>query len=232
MKKILLSALMIGAAAMSANAQANSVLVYGDLRYSATKDAGDNKTRMFNFNPGIGYQFNDYFTLGLTGSFGTTRTRLKTQTEWDFNNTYSAGVFMRGTMRLNRYFVMFNQLEAGYTGGSNGNTGTNTTNSNFNGFYASLTPAIGVIVHDGFALNFGFGGIDFKTVKMSGVVGAKASTSFDLTWGTQFNIGVSKNISCGMHRRHRGHHMMMNHGSRIEKEDMKDDDDAKEEKED
>ncbi|MFA6060395.1 MAG: outer membrane beta-barrel protein [Taibaiella sp.] len=231
MKKVLLSALMIGAAAMSANAQANSVLVYGDLRYSTTKDAADNKTRIFNFNPGIGYQFNDYFTLGLTGSFGTARTRMNNQTEWDFNNTYSAGVFMRGTMRINRYFVMFNQLEAGYIGGANGNTGTNST-TNFNGFYASLTPAVGVIIHDGFALNFGFGGIDFKTTKLSNVVGAKATTSFDLTWGTQFNIGVSKNIMCGrMHKRHRGHHMMMNHGSKIEKEDM-DDKDEKEEKED
>lgn len=229
MKKILLSALMIGAAAMSANAQAGSVLVYGDLGIHSTKDANDNKTRDFSINPGIGYQFNDNWTLGLYGSFGTHRVRLNNQTEWNFNNTYSAGVFARYTMPISKIFVLFNQLGAGYVGGSNGNTGINST-TNFNGFEATLTPAIGVVIHDGFALNFGFGGIDFKTVKMSGAT--KSTTSFDLTWGTQFNIGVSKNIMCGrMHKRHRGHHMMMNHGSRVEKDDM-DDKEEKEEKED
>ncbi|RYZ40379.1 MAG: hypothetical protein EOP49_29580, partial [Sphingobacteriales bacterium] len=161
MKKLILSALLIGTAATAVNAQsiANSVLVYGDLSYTSVKDGGDNKTRNFDFNPGLGYQFNDYFGAGLWGNVGTTRQRLATQTEWNYLNTYGIGVFLRSTVRLNKIFAMYNQLEAGYIGGAVGNTGTNTT-SNFNGFRASLTPAIAVYVHDGLALNFGFGGIN------------------------------------------------------------------------
>lgn len=223
MKKIMLSALMIGTAATAVNAQANSVLVYGALNYRSVKDASDNKTRNFDFHPGIGYQFDNHFTLGLTGSFGTSRVRLSTQKEWNFQNTYSAGVFMRSTMKINRYFALYNQLEAGYIGGANGNTGVNST-TNFNGFYANLTPAIGVLVHDGLALNFAFGGLDYRTTKFVGAT--TATNTFDLTWGTQMSIGVSKNISCGRMRKHRHRGHMMNHGSRVEKEDMNDKDES------
>lgn len=232
MKKLLLSALLIGSAATAVNAQsiANTVLVYGDLTYTSVKDAADNKTRNFDFHPGIGYQFNEYIGAGLMGSFGTSRVRLNGQTEWNYLNTYSAGVFVRSTMRFNRYFAVYNQLEAGYIGGAAGNTGTNTT-SNFNGFRASLAPAIAVYVHDGLALNFGFGGINYETVKNSSSItnpNPKSTNTFNLTWGTQFNIGVSKNIGCGMmkKRHHKRGGMMMNHGSKIEKEDMNDKDES------
>jgi hypothetical protein len=229
MKKLILSALFIGTAATAVQAQsiANSVLVYGDLSYTTVKDAADNKTRNFDFNPGIGYQFNEYVAVGIMGSFGTNRTRLNNQTEWNFQNTYSAGVFVRGTMRFNKIFAMYHQLEAAYVGRSNGNTGNNTT-LNANGFRASLTPAIAVYVHDGLALNFGFGGINFETMKNASTTlnpNPKSTNTFNLTWGTQFNIGVSKNIMCN--RMHKRHHRggMMNHGSKVEKEEMNDKDD-------
>lgn len=226
MKKLILSALLIGTAATAVNAQsiANSVLVYGDLSYTTTKDAADNKTRVFDFHPGIGYQFNDYVGAGIMGNIGTNRVRLNNQKEWNYTNTYGIGVFVRSTMRLNRIFAMYNQLEAQYIGGATGNTGTNTT-SNYNGFRASLTPAIAVYVHDGLALNFGFGGINYETTKAAGAV--KGDHQFNVTWGSQVNIGVSKNLMCGrMHRKHHRGGMMMNHGSRIEKEDMKDKDES------
>lgn len=226
MKKIFLSTLLIGGAAVAAHAQANSVLVYGDLGIHSSKDAADNKTRGFNINPGIGYQFNRNWTLGLAGGFGTERSRAAGATEWDFANTYNAGVFVRHTMPVGRFFALFTQLEAGYQGMSLGNTGSNST-ANANGFYARLTPAVAVYIIDGFALNFGFGGIQFETMKASGA--SKSNTNFDLTWGTQFNIGVSKNILCGRH--HKGHHrgMMMNHGSKLDKHEIEED--AKEYKE-
>jgi hypothetical protein len=92
--------------------------------------------------------------------------------------------------------------------------------TNANGFYAKLTPAVGVNIIDGFALNFGFGGIEFETMKVSGA--ASSNTSFDLTWGTQFNIGGSKNILCGRHKHHhRG--QMMNHLSRLDKKEIEED---------
>lgn len=221
MKKLILSALMIGGAAMAAHAQPNSVLVFGDLGIHSTKDANDNKTRSFNINPGIGYQFNRNWTLGLAGGFGTARSRQVNQKEWNFTNTYNAGVFVRHTLPVGKIFAFFSQLEAGYKGMSIGNTGVNTT-TNANGFYAKLTPAVAVYVFDGFALNFGFGGIEYNTMKFSGA--SKASSAFDLTWGSQFNIGVSKNFSCGhMRKHHRGHGPQINHGSRMDKHEIEED---------
>lgn len=220
MKKFFLSAIMIGGVAMAAHAQPNSVLVFGDLGVHTTKDANDNKTRSFNISPGIGYQFNRNWTLGLAGGFETSRSRPVNTKDWNFNNTYNAGVFVRHTVPVGKFFAFFSQLEAGYQGRSIGNTGTNTT-LNANGFYAKLTPAVAVYVADGFALNFGFGGIEYNTLKFSGAT--KANSSFDLTWGTQFNIGVSKNFSCGHMRRHHGHGPQINHGSRMDKHEIEED---------
>ena len=223
MKKIILSALIIGGAAATVHAQANSVLVYGQLGIHSNKDAGDNKNFRFNFNPGVGYQFNDNWTVGVTGSFGTARTKAKTAKDWTYNNDYSAGAFLRYTMPVGKIFAFYNQLEALYIGSSSGTTGTGVNPPNTNGFRASLTPAVAIMVHNGFALNFGFGGIDFTTEKVSGAKGS--DNSFNLTWGTQFNIGVSKNIFCG--HKHRKGHMKMNHGSKVEKEDMEDEKEEK-----
>ena len=229
MKKIILSALLIGGAAVAANAQANSVLVYGQLGISTTKSANDDKNFNFNFHPGIGYQFNDNWTVGLTGSFGTSRLKQKGMSDWTYSNSYSAGAFLRYTMPVGKIFAFYNQLEAGYMGSSSGNTGGGPGSSNpgTNGFQVGLTPAVQIFIHDGFALNFGFGGINFYTDKVSGASGS--TTHFDLTWGSQFDIAVSKNIFCGKHRHHKGH-MMMNHGSKLDKNDMDDDKEEKEEK--
>lgn len=217
MKKIFLSALLIGGAAVAANAQANSVLVYGELGIGTTKSATDDKTFNFRFNPGIGYQFNDNWTVGLAGGFNTMRVRANKAKDWSFVNGYNAGVFVRHTMPVGKIFALFSHLEAGYMGTATGTTASNST-YNSNGFYARLTPAIAVYVVDGLALNFGFGGVEFNSLKFEGAT--QANTSFDLTWGSQFNIGVSKNIFCGKmkHHRHKGGHKM-NHGSRVEREE-------------
>jgi opacity protein-like surface antigen len=212
MKKIILSALFIGGAATAVNAQAN-------------KDDGGNKNFRFNINPGVGYQFNDNWTVGVTGSFGTNRAKPKGAKDWGYTNEYSAGAFMRYTLPLSKIFLFYSQLDALYIGASSGTTGTGVKPPSTNGFRASLTPAIAIMVHQGFALNFGFGGVDFTTQKVSGA--NSSDNSFNLTWGTQVNIGVSKNIFCG--HKHRKGHMKMNHGSKVDKEDMEDDKDEKSE---
>lgn len=219
MKKLILSALFVGGAAMAAQAQANSVLVFGDLGISTKKDAGDNKTFGFNIHPGVGYQFDDHWTLGVTGSFGTERTKAKGAKEWNFTNTYTAGVFGRYTLPISKIFAFYSQAEALYVGRSDGNTASGSKSVNQNGFRATLVPAIAIMVHKGFALNFAFGGAEFETMKVSGVKGS--STNFGLTFGQQITIGISKNFSCGGHRK--GHHAKMNHGSRMEKEEIEQD---------
>jgi hypothetical protein len=220
MKKILLSALLLGSASMVANAQAGSVLVFGDVGYHSSKSASDYKTREFNINPGIGYQFDRNWTVGLVGGYNTLRERPNGVTQWDYTNTYRLGGFVRHTMKVSRIFSLFTQLEAGYQGTEAGNTGSNASVT-ANGFFAKATPAVGVNIVDGFALNFGFGGLEYSNIKVSGAT--KGSSSFDVTWGTQFNVGVSKNIFCykGRHKGPKG--ASMNHGSRIGKKDMIDD---------
>lgn len=213
MKKLILSALIMGSAAMAANAQANSVLVYGNIGYHSNKDAMDNKTRNFNINPGIGYQFDNHWTLGIQGSFGTDRTLAATAKDWTYNNTYGIGGFVRYTYPVGKIFAFYSQLEAGYIGQSAGVSGVAGVGGNEGGFRASLTPAVAVYVFDGFALNFAYGGLQYTTIA--------DNQSFDFTWGTQMNVGISKNIFCGKHKHHG---TRMNHGSHIEKEDMTDDD--------
>ncbi|WP_118972520.1 outer membrane beta-barrel protein [Taibaiella koreensis] len=220
MKKVILSALLIGGAAMAANAQANSVLVFGDLGINTRKDAGDNKTLGLNIHPGVGYQFDDHWTLGVTGSFGTTRRKASGAKDWTYNNEYTAGVFGRYTQPLNKIFAFYAQAEALYLGNSDGSTASGVKALHSNGFRATVTPAIAIMVHKGFALNFSFGGAEFETLKASGA--KNAATGFNLTFGSQAHIGVSKNIFCG-HGHRKGHHMKMNHGSRMEKEEIEQD---------
>jgi hypothetical protein len=216
MKKLLLSALLLGSAATMSYAQPNSVLVYGELGIGSSKNNTDDKSFMFNFNPGVGYQFNRNWTLGLAGGFETYRDRASTATDWNFQNFYRAGVFVRHTMPINKIFFYFTHLESGYLGSAQGITSSNTT-TNGNGFYARLTPSVGVMVSHGFALNFGFGGVGYTTYKLVG--DTKSHSSFDLTWGTQFNLMVTKNIFCG--RKYAKHRRgpVMNHGSKVERDD-------------
>ena len=222
MKKLILSALIMGSAAAAANAQANSVLVYGNIGYHSNKDASDNKTRSFNINPGVGYQFDQHWTVGVSGSFETNRQRLAGVKDWTYTNTYGAGVFLRNTCYLGKIFFIYNQLDAGYVGSTTG-VANSSGSLTANGFRASFTPAIGVNVWQGFALNFSFGGVDYTTMKTTGISGS--DNTFNFTWGTQVNVGVSRNIFCGKYKHHGHHGQKMNHGSNVDQNDMKDEDD-------
>lgn len=224
MKKLILSALIAGSA-LAANAQAGSVLVYGNLGIGTTKDAGDNKTFNFNINPGIGYQFDDHWTVGLTGGFGTNRTKTAdTGALWSYNNDYSIAPFVRYTQPLGKIFGIFGQLEAGYAGSTIGvENAPSSSNITTNGFYGAFTPAVGVNVWKGFALNFGFGGIELQSMKVKNAT--KASTNFDVTFGQQFNIGISKNFGGKHYSKHRGGGTTI-HGSKWDHENDESDDDS------
>ena len=223
MKKLILSVLIMGSAAVAANAQAGSVLVYGNVGYHSSKDEVGNKTRSYNITPGIGYQFDKNWTVGVFGSFGSDRAKTNvTNAEWQFSNNYGAGVFLRHTMPLGKIFSIYSQLEAGYVGSTTGITNTSNSSLTANGFRASFMPYIGVNVWNGFAMNFSFGGVDYTTMKTSGA--PNSAQAFNFTWGTQVSVGVSRNIFCGKGHHHGHHGMKMNHGSNVDQQDMKDDD--------
>lgn len=217
MKKILLSAALVASTASMALAQAGSVLVFGNVGYGSTKNSSDDKTRNFNIRPGVGYQFDRNWTVGLVGGFNTQRIRQNMYRDWSYTNTYDIGGFIRHTVPLNKTFAFFSQIEAGYTGSHFGTTASNSRFNQTNGFYASWTPAVGVNVYKGFALNFSYGGIDYRTSKLAGLtpIPNNPNQSFNVTLGSQFNIGVSKNLFCGSHKKYRKHgEPVMNHGSR------------------
>lgn len=225
MKKLILSAAILGSA-IAVHAQAGSVLVYGNIGIHSEKDPADNKVFNFNINPGVGYQFDNHWTVGLTGGFGTMRDKSNdTGAKWTYENDYSIAPFVRYTQPLGRIFAVYGQLEAGYKGSTVGvEDAPSDANIHANGFYAQLTPAIGVNVWKGFGLNFGFGGLGVESMKVKDA--KKANTVVDFNFGQQFNIGISKNFGgTHYHKHHHGDGGTTIHGSKWDNNDEGDDDD-------
>ncbi len=67
---------------------------------------------------------------------------------------------------------------------------------------STITPSLAINVHNGLALNFGIGGIGFRTVSYD--IAPTTMSSFMFTFGQQVNIGISKNFGCKSS--HHGHH--------------------------
>ncbi len=191
---MLLASLLMSGLALSAQAQQGSTLVYGNIGFTANKNGGaptavvpgNSVNGSFTFNPGIGYQFTDKWTLGVEGGYYY----------YDMGSylakTYSVGAFGRYTQPLSNVFSFYGQLGLGYQGEKQ----QTATNSNkYSGFYARVTPNIAINVKNGFALNFGFGGLEYSSIKLSG--GSNTGSSLGFTFGQQVNVGVSKNFGGG-----------------------------------
>lgn len=185
MKKMFLSVLLMTGIALASQAQKGSVLVYGNLNIGTEKDASDNKYSSFSINPGVGYQFTNNWTAGITGGYGTTKYDPVIGNEQK-TNQYAFGIFGRYTHSLGSIFSLYGQADVLYRGREN------SAGTKYNGFGVAITPAVQLNVSNGFALNFGFGGINFNTEKMKGA--NDGSSSFGLNFGEQFNIGISKNF--------------------------------------
>ncbi len=192
MKKLIL-ALMAAVSVTAANAQEGSWLLYGNAGFSSTSVsfAGTSvSTTSFNINPGVGYQFSKHSTIGVQGGFGSTT--FPGVTADSTVSGYSAGAFYRYTHYFNKTFSFFGHANASYLGQDMGGLTAS-------GFGLEITPALAINVHNGLALNFGFGGINFSTMDFSGVT----QTDFGITFGQQFNFGISKNFGC---KKKSGHH--------------------------
>lgn len=208
MKKLILALLAV-ATVGSASAQKNSFLVYGNagVNWAKTDNGGGstNEGTDWNITPGVGFQFNNHLTVGLQGGYGSNKS-INTAINNKATNTnreWQAGVFFRHTQNLNSTFFFWTQLDLSYVSGKEttetittaGTTTSVTTVSDmYNGFQGTITPAIGVNVHKGLALNFGIGGLGYRTISYD-----KAPTTmnnFMVTFGQQFNFGISKNFGC------------------------------------
>ncbi len=201
MKKLILALLATGAI-VSANAQSGSILLYGNAGVTSITDASKNNNFNWNVNPGIGYQFNNNWTVGLNFGFGETSRKDSGSTIRTTVNNYNVGPFVRYSHSIagSNIFSFYAQLDLGYMG-TYTTSGSLPSYNKATGFGAGLTPAISANVCHGFALNFGFGGIGFNSMKADGA--SNSTSTFNFTLGQQVNIGVSKNF--GGHKMH-GHH--------------------------
>ncbi|MBK7885071.1 MAG: porin family protein [Chitinophagaceae bacterium] len=170
---------------------ANTVLLYGNLGFSSTKEANETKVSSFDFNPGIGYQFNDNWAAGLAVRVGLDKTDPKGDDNETKSNDFELGPFVRYTQPLSNIFNVFGQLDLGFKASKVDPPGDNNEVKS-SGFYGQIAPAIQVNVKNWFALNFGFGGLRFDSDKVEDADNAKTSIKFD--FGQQVNIGISKNF--------------------------------------
>lgn len=190
MKKLILALLAVSTIG-AANAQKNSILIYGQAGVNTGKqDSGngtESKSVNWMVNPGAGFQFTDNITVGLQGGiwsvFEENRSSNAAQTQWNRNafeqREWQAGVFFRYEKRLSKLFTVFTQLDLSYISGTDisenetrtldfvNNSVVETVIYNYdyyNGFQAFVQPVIKVDVYKGVALNFSFGGLAYRTI--------------------------------------------------------------------
>lgn len=189
MKKLVLATLLVTGVIASANAQKGSVLVYGTVGFNTTESKPSGiKTSSFSLNPGIGYQFSNNWTLGVAG--GIMSSKYETGLLENKSSGYAVGPFIRYTKTLTGPFAFFTQLDAQYMSTTDKPAGGGETKTT--GFQLGLTPAIGINVYKGLALNFSFGSLNYATEKVKGT--SNKSSGFGLNFGSQANIGISKNF--------------------------------------
>ncbi|QRE60890.1 Flavobacterial-specific protein antigen [Flavobacterium psychrophilum] len=203
MKKVLLTAIAVFTFGF-ANAQKSSILVAGTVGFNSTSQ-GDTKSSGFDFSPKVGYQFSENMTVGIEGSF---RNNTETSTtgsisfgpitlpgisqETVYTNT-KIGAFFRYAQPLAGVFSAFADLGVGMQSRKTSVNTPGSTDLKSNGFYIGVTPAIGVDMKKGFCLNFAIGGLGYNTMKAD-ADGAKAANNFELNFGKQVSVGISKNF--------------------------------------
>lgn len=227
MKKLILALIAVSTFGV-ANAQKNSILVYGNAGFATNKsdNGGGTEHRAFswNINPGVGYQFTNNLTVGVQGGINSmfSENRISpVANTWNRNametREWSAGAFFRYTKTLSNVFLVFAQLDLSYVSGQD--VSENETRQvdflqnkvvetvvygydYYNGFQGSITPQLAINVNKGLCLNFGIGGLNYRTISYdvpkapTALNGTIDKSSFGLSFGQQFNVGISKNFAC------------------------------------
>ena len=180
------------------------------------------KTTEWHASPGVGYQFNHNWTLGIKIMWVQSATKDSSGVK-NTDNMYSVGPFARYShyIRKSETFYYYTQLDFDYQGGYHTNQGNPATNKH-NGIYAGLYPALGINVGRGLGLNFSIGGLSYSTDKVSNAT--YSTNTFSFTFGNQVNVGISKNFNCG-HKMH-NHHEPGDEVHRRKADKMEDEDDA------
>lgn len=221
MKKLILALVAVSSFGL-ANAQKNSILVYGNAGIMTNKsDEGkgtESKSFNWNINPGVGYQFTNNLTVGVQGGIHSMFNENRFSPAKDVwnrnameNREWSAGAFFRYTKNFGSIFAAFAQIDLSYLSGQdiyenetrnvdllqNKIVETRTYGYDYyNGFAATVTPAFAVYVHKGLALNFSVGGLGYRTISYD-VPKAPTSTNGVIDQ-SGFNLTFGKQFHFGI----------------------------------
>ncbi len=234
MKKLILALLAVGTIATANAQEPHSILLYGDASFNTNRDPTLAKTTNWDATPGVGYQFNHNWTIGLRISWGQNATKDANGVK-NTDNLYSVGPFARYSHYIGKSetFFWFGQADFDYAGGYHTSMGNAATDKH-SGISVGVYPALGVNVGRGLAMNFAIGGLSYATDKYTGTTdqyanpayanGTYSNNTFNFTFGHTMNIGISKNFNCG-HKMH-SHHEPGDEVHRRKADKMEDEDDA------
>ncbi len=205
MKKLILALLMAGTITTVNAQEPKSLLVYGDVSLLDGTDANLFKTINWDANFGIGYQFNQSWTLGATVCWGQNAGR-DSASNRNTENYYRVGPFARYSHYLNNsnIFFWYGQFDLQYEGGYHTNSFGDPAYNKHTGIYAGFYPALGMNLCHGICLNFAIGGISYATDKSQNSGAANPTNTFNFTFGHMMNVGISKNFNVG-HKMHVNH---------------------------
>jgi hypothetical protein len=222
MKKLILALLAAGTVATANAQEPKSILVYGNLGLHTIRHDDLSKTTMWNVTPGVGYQFNHNWTLGLNVSWGQDAFKDANAVNTTKNN-YAIGPFARYSSYIHRseIFFWYAQADVMYAGGYTTNEG-NPAVDKHTGLMVRVYPALGINMGHDVCLNFMVGGLEYGTDKYT--ARAYSTNTFRLTFGQMVNFGISKNFGCG-HKMH-SHHEPGDEVHRRKLDKMEDEDDA------
>lgn len=190
---------------VAAYAQKNSVLVMGNISMSSSKDeptpVSSTRRTYTSFTPGVGYQFTDRWTVGVLGEItltGQKTTAPNTKTTKGQIRQYGGGLFARYNIPITDLLFLVTQADATYTTSGGYVDGVKLPGSGTNNFLAKFTPAIGINIKHGYALNLGFGNINYQYSKIKSGGGTNSAVNFHL--GRSFTFGITKNFMCNKHK--------------------------------
>ena len=218
MKKLILAIFAVG---IAASTQAQGLLIYGLGGYQSVKNTQDDglpgtpdvvtKNRGWQFMPGIGYQVNKMFAVGI--NFGIQGTKTINETGAGITpetraNNLQAGLFARMIMPIGEHFFLYNQLNASYLGGKtvsdDGVAGTPDIENKYKGFGVLWYPSVGVNITRCMAVTFEYGGIGYAQRKWDNAGPSETKQSgFGITFGRGFSFGVQATLGGKKHKGHR-----------------------------
>jgi hypothetical protein len=175
-----------------ANAQKGSYLVAGNVTYNSTKlEAGgsESKASAFSFNPQVGYQFHENWTVGVAAGLMTQKTDNSNDNNQKVTN-FTIGPFVRYTKAINETFSFYTDLGIGFTNRKETYEEPGfIAHNDATGLTTQLTPALSLNVKEGLAINFAIGGLYYNTLDYDG--GLK-SNQFGINFGQAFTVGIQK----------------------------------------